>query len=90
MYSRVAVFALLILPWLAARAAEDVKPDNMQVCRTRQVELGRKAAEFKGDDRMRRLIEADLRRASREETEGDDDECIEALDHAAKLLAGDA
>ena len=52
-------------------------------------ELNRKAADYKGSEQMRWLIEADLRRASKKQAEGDADECIEALDHAAKLLAGD-
>lgn len=63
--------------------------DGAASCTTRLAELTRKAADYKGSERMRRLIEADLRRASKEQAEGDDDECIEALDHAAKLLAGD-
>ena len=37
---------------------------------------------------MKRLIEADLSRARKEEAEGDADECIEAMDHANKLIAG--
>jgi cellobiose-specific phosphotransferase system component IIA len=36
---------------------------------------------------MKRLILADLRRALKEAAEGDADECMEALDHAAQLLA---
>jgi len=63
--------------------------DGAASCNTRLAELTRKAADYKGPERMRRLIEADLRRASKEQAEGDDDECTEALDHAAKLLAGD-
>ena len=63
--------------------------DDLKACHMRQIELQAKARDFKGEDRMRRLIEADLRRASREESEGDGDECLEALDHAVKLLNGE-
>lgn len=65
------------------------RADDAATCTARLAELTRKAADYKGPERMRRLIEADLRRASQERAEGDADECIEALDHAAKLLAGD-
>ena len=82
-------FAVLALP-AAAHAAGSGTPEQMRECKARQPELAQKAEAFKGDEKMKRLIEADLRRASREETEGDGDECVEALDHAAKLLAGDA
>ena len=78
--------ALSSAPLLAAAAdnAEDLKS-----CHVRQIELQAKVRDFKGEERMRRLIEADLRRASREESEGDGDECLEALDHATKLLNGE-
>ena len=65
------------------------RADDLATCTARLAELTRKVADYKGPERMRRLIEADLRRASQERGEGDADECIEALDHAAKLLAGD-
>lgn len=81
----------LLAVWASTAAAADAgKLEDLQVCRARQVELGSKVEAFHGEARIKRLLEADLRRASREETEGDGDECIEALDHAAKLLAGDA
>jgi len=74
----------LIVPLAGQAWAEDAA-----TCTARIAELTRKASDYKGPERMRRLIEADLRRASKEQAEGDADECIEALDHAAKLLAGD-
>lgn len=75
---------LLALPAAAAPA------DDAAACTTRHAELTRQAAGFSGDARMKRLIDADLKRAMKEQAEGDGDECIEALDHAAKLLAGGA
>ena len=73
---------------LAAPLAGQAWADDAATCTARIAELSRKAAEYKGPERMRRLIEADLIRASREQAEGDADECMEALDHAARLLAG--
>lgn len=78
---------LLTLTMLAAVPA---RADNVAECQSRQAELAAKAKDFKGDTVTRRLIEADLKRAVREALEGDADECKEALDHAAKLLAGGA
>ncbi len=75
---------------LVAPLALPAWADDAATCTARMAELNRKAADYKGPERMRRLIEADLRRASKEQAEGDSDECIEALDHAAKLLAGAA
>ena len=74
---------------LAALLVGHARADDAATCTSRLAELTRKAAEYKGEERMRRLIEADLRRASKEQAEGDAEECMEALDHAAKLLAGD-
>ena len=82
------VAAGLALP-VAALAANSGTPDQLKECRVRQVELARKVDAFSGDARLKQLMEADLRRANKEETEGDGDECLEALDHANKLLAGD-
>jgi hypothetical protein len=62
--------------------------DDMETCVKRRAELLKQAAAYAGDPRTKRLIEADLKRAYREQAEGDGDECLEALDHAAKLLAG--
>jgi len=69
----------------AASPAED-----LATCSTRQAELSRQAATFNGDGQIKRLIDANLKRALKEQAEGDGDECIEALDHATKLLAGGA
>ena len=63
--------------------------DEIAACRARHAELSTKAATFTGEPTIKRLIQADLDRATREMLEGDSDECAEALDHAAKLLAGD-
>ena len=80
---------LLPLSFAAAYAANSGTPEQMQACKARQPVLAQQLEQSKNEDLTKRLIEADLRRASREETEGDGDECLEALDHAAKLLAGD-
>lgn len=63
--------------------------DDLASCKARHAELTTKAASFNGEAMMKRLIQADLDRATREMREGDADECGEALDHAAKLLAGE-
>jgi hypothetical protein len=75
------VLALLPLQAFAAAAIDT------GACDARRAELTQKTAAFTGDAMMKRLIQADLRRASREAAEGDADECMEALDHAAQLLA---
>ncbi len=79
------VLSLLLLacPAVAALA------DDSATCTTRHAEISKQAATFNGDARIKRLIDADLKRALKEQAEGDGDECIEALDHATKLLAGD-
>lgn len=77
--------SLLALPVAAATPAEEAA-----TCTTRHAELTKQAAGFSGDARIKRLIDADLKRAMKEQAEGDGNECIEALDHAAKLLAGGA
>ena len=64
--------------------------EDVSACRARDVALTRQADSFTGDAKMKRLIEADLQRAKKEAAEGDAEECMEALDHAAKLLAGGA
>ncbi len=68
--------------------APTARADDMQTCIVRQTDLAKQAAGFTGNARQKRLIDADLKRAANEQAEGDGDECIEALDHAAKLLAG--
>ena len=80
------ILTLLLLPLTAGAAWADDAAD----CTRRQVELAKQAAAFQGDTQIKRLIDADLQRARREQAEGDNDECVEALDHAAKLLAGGA
>jgi len=84
MHPLVLSFLLLAVP-VAASPAEDIA-----TCSTRHAELSKQAATFNGDARIKRLIDADLKRALKEQAEGDGDECIEALDHATKLLAGGA
>lgn len=64
--------------------------DDVTACGARAVVLSQQAQNFSGDAMIKRLIDADLQRARKEAAEGDVDECTEALDHAAKLLAGDA
>ena len=83
-----AVVLLAALPSVIQADERDAARE-LQTCKARQAELLQKVEQFTGEARMKRLMEADLRRASREEAEGDGDECNEALDHAAKLLAGD-
>ncbi len=79
----IAISLLLACPGLAMAAGEDA------VCTARHAEISKQAAAFNGEARIKRLIDADLTRALREQAEGDADECNEALDHATKLLAGD-
>lgn len=81
--------ALLTTLCLAFTIGTAVAADDAAICKTRHAELTAKVAQFTGEPMMKRLIQADLDRANRELIEGDADECIEALDHAAKLLAGD-
>ena len=81
-------FLVLSLSLLALPAAAPA--DDAATCTTRHAELTKQAASFNGDARIKRLIDADLKRALKEQAEGDGDECIEALDHATKLLAGGA
>ena len=59
---------------LAAPFAGQAWADHAATCTARMAELNRKAADYKGPERMRRLIEADLIRASREQAEGDAEE----------------
>jgi len=84
MRSLVVTLLLLAVP-AAASPAED-----LATCSTRHAELTKQAAGFNGETRIKRLIDADLKRAMKEQAEGDGDECIEALDHATMLLAGGA
>jgi len=78
---------LLILFPLAFAAAKD-RGDDFDACRKGRLELARKATDYHGEARIKRLIEADVVRAQREEGEGDADECLEAVEHGNKLIAG--
>ncbi len=79
----------IVLSLLLAFPALAVAADDSATCTARHAEIAKQAAAFNGEARIKRLIDADLSRALREQAEGDSDECIEALDHATKLLAGD-
>ena len=81
---RLIVASLIVLCCAAAVA----RADDLTTCVARQADIAKQAASFTGDSLTKRLIEADLKRARKEQAEGDGDECLEALDHAAKLLAG--
>ncbi len=67
-----------------AHAAGDARQ-----CQARQLDIAKQADAYTGDPMLKKLIEADLRRATRELIEGDADECMEALDHATKILNGE-
>jgi hypothetical protein len=79
---------LLVLVPLAGAVAKD-KGGDAEGCIKGREEVAAKLAAYQGDDRIKKLIEADLKRAGKEQAEGDDDECVEAIEHANKLLAGD-
>lgn len=78
---------ILILLSVTGAAAKD-KGGDFDACSKGQTEVARKVSDYQGEDRIKRLLQADLSRARREEAEGDADECLEALDHATKLIAG--
>ena len=81
---RAFALGLILLSAIALPAcAEDVA-----ACLARDAVLIRQAQTFNGEAKMKRLIDADLKRAKQEAAEGDAAECTEALDHATKLLAG--
>jgi hypothetical protein len=82
---RVAVL-LLMIPFAAM--AKD-KGGDFAACTRGQAEAAQRAADYHGEARTKRLLEADLQRARKEEAEGDADECVEALDHADKLIRGE-
>ena len=63
--------------------------DTVEACQARHADLSKRVADYKGESMMKRIIQADLDRANRELIEGDADECMEALDHATKLLNGE-
>ena len=77
---------MLLLPFAAA--AEKDKGSDYEACEKGRVEVAKKASEFNGNERIKRLINADIVRAGKEQAEGDPDECLEALDHATKLING--
>jgi hypothetical protein len=83
---RVSALLTMLIP-LSGAAARDNGGD-FDACMKGQVEVARLAKDFQGEDRIRRLINADLTRAKKEEAEGDADECLEALEHAKKLING--
>ena len=83
---RMLALSLVFLPVCALPS----RAEDIAACLARDVVLTRQADSFTGDAKMKRLIEADLKRAKKEAAEGDAEECTEALDHAAKLLAGGA
>ena len=80
------VLSLAVLALSAPAMAEDSDDAS---CTKGQQEIAAKAADFHGETMIRQLIDADLTRAKREQAEGDADECLEALDHAGKLLRGE-
>lgn len=75
---------------LLSAAALPALAEDLAACLARDAALSRQAQNFPGEARMKRLIDADLKRAKQEAAEGDADECTEALDHATKLLGGGA
>ena len=80
---------LLVALVLLCGTLSMARADDLDACTKRHAELSKKAETFHGDAQIKRLIDADLRRSLQEQAEGDADECMEALDHAAKLLAGE-
>jgi len=80
---RVFMLSVLLAPLVTGAA----RADDMTACITQRIALTKQAASFTGDAKTKQFIDRALRRAGREQAEGDSDECIEALDHAAKLLA---
>ncbi len=80
------LLVLLVVPFAGATAKD--RGGDFDACDKGQLEVAKKAEDFHGEHRIKQLIDADLVRAKREENEGDADECLEALDHANKLIAG--
>jgi hypothetical protein len=83
---RVSVLLAMLVPLSGAMAENN--GGDFDACMKGQDEVARLAKDFRGEDRIRRLINADLTRAKKEEAEGDADECLEALEHARKLING--
>jgi hypothetical protein len=84
MYRLILLFVLITVTGAAAMDRDS----DLEVCRNDRLDVAKQAAAYHGEDRIARLIHADLMRARKEEAEGGADECIEALDHAKKLIAG--
>jgi hypothetical protein len=80
---RVLMLSVLLAPLMTVAA----RADDMAVCNAQRPELLKRAESFTGDAQTKKYIDRALRHAGREQAEGDGDECVEALDHAAKLLA---
>lgn len=80
------LLACLACPALARPAAPRV--DEAAACRARQAGLTAAAAALQGDPRIKRLIEAGLRRASKGANGEGRDECAVTPGHMARLLAG--
>lgn len=85
-HAGIAVAAVALVSLSGARAAE---VEEVKACQARQLDVAKQADAFSGDPMIKKLIEADLRRSTRELIEGDAVECNEALDHATKLLKGE-
>ena len=80
------VIILILIPFAGGLAKD--RGGDFDACQKGQGEVAKRASDYNGDNKIKRLIQADLSRAAREEAEGDADECLEALDHANKLMAG--
>jgi hypothetical protein len=80
---------VVLLPMLAMAVVGNDAAIAADACTDGQMEMAVKAKEFQGEPRIKQLIDADLKRARREQAEGDTDECLEALEHAGKLIKGD-
>jgi hypothetical protein len=78
--------ALLVTIILVGSAGAASAGDNVAACQARQAEMSKKVDACRGEAMTKRIMQADLERATRELIEGDADECMEALDHADKLL----
>jgi hypothetical protein len=74
---------------LALASAAQAADDKDAACTKGQQGIAERAKTFHGDDMIAKLIAADIERARREQGEGDPDECLEALEHADKLLKGE-
>jgi hypothetical protein len=86
--SFVAAFLVIAAHLSPVDVASAAVAPEFAACDARRAVVAKKAEAFVGTERIRRLIEADIRRAGQELAEGDADECTEALDHAEKLLSG--